>query len=146
MAGVHARLLPLLDRSQDGWNLERVFACAASEIAAELRLSQHAAERELDHALRLQHLPAVAARLRAGELDRVRVVVLLETCTDLSQAHRDQLLSQVLPGAGTLTAAKLKARAQRVAIALDPGWAERRYREAIRRRRVVRYLNEDGTV
>jgi len=128
------------------WTAERVFGSAACEISCELRISELSAKRELQRADDVEALPSVAAALRAGEIDRTRVVVLLDVCSDLSLDHRDKVVAAVLPKAGRMTPGKLRAEAQRLAIALDPQWAERRYREAVRRRRVVRYINADGTV
>ena len=128
------------------WTAERMFGSAACEISCELRISDLSAKRELQRAEDLEALPTVAAALRAGEIDRTRVVVLLDTCFGLSDAHRDRVIAEVLPGAGGVPPAKLREKAQRIAIALDPQWAERRYREAVRRRRVVRYITADGTV
>jgi len=145
MAEVHRRAIGA-HAHEALWTAERVFGSAACEIACELRVSELSAQRELQRADDLQALPTVAAALRAGEMDRTRVVVLLEVCADLTAEHRDRVVAAVLPKAGRMTPGKLRAEAQRLAIALDPQWAERRYREAVRRRRVVRYINADGTV
>jgi uncharacterized protein DUF222 len=125
---------------------ERQLDLAAAEISAELRLSHFAAERELSYGLDLEELPRVAAALRAGDLDRVKAVVLLEALRDLAEAHRDKILDAVLPVAATVPVSDLKGRVQRLAMALDPAWAERRYRTALKHQKVVHYLAEDGTV
>ena len=83
-----ARRPPLHVTAPDGLTAERQLDLAAAEISAELRLSQFAAERELSYGLDLQELPRVAAALRAGELDRVKAVVLLEALRDLAETHR----------------------------------------------------------
>jgi len=140
------RRAPLHLNHGKGWTPERVFDSAATEIAAELRVSKQHAANELDHAQNLEELPAVAAALRAGEVDRTRAVVLLQVCAFLSVEHRVKLIDELLPVAGTIPAGTLRARAQRMAIALDPEWAERRYVDAVRQRRVVFYIAEDGTV
>jgi len=145
MAEVHRRAIGA-HAHEALWTAERVFGSAACEIACELRISDLSAKRELQRADDLEALPTVAAALRAGQIDRTRVVVLLEVCADLTPEHRDRIVAAVLPKAGRMTPGKLRAEAQRLAIALDPEWAERRYREAVRRRRVVRYINADGTV
>src|SRR3954462_15793781 len=130
----------------EGGAPERVFDSAASQLTAELRVSRTTAERELGYPPGLEAMPQIAAALRAGELDRVKAAVLLSACRDLSDEHRAKLLEQVLPGAAAVRVSALKARVQRISIALDPGWAERRYREAVRERKVTHYLAEDGTV
>jgi hypothetical protein len=128
------------------WTPERRFDSAVCEIVAELRVSKPYATHELEYAQAIEALPTVAAALRAGNLDRNRALVLVEVCAELSDEHRDQLLAEVLPVAGSLPAATLRAKAQRLAIALDPDLAERRYREAVRDQKVVCYIAEDGTV
>ena len=140
------RRAPLAFDHSAVWTEERRFDAAACELVAELRVSKPYAKHELGYAQDLEAMPAVAAALRAGQLDRNRVLVLLDVCVGLSEAHRDVILAEVLPTAGAVPPAKLRDHAQRLAIALDPEWAERRYREAVRRRRIVRYLNQDGTV
>jgi len=128
------------------WTPERVFDCAAYEILAELRVSKPYATHELGYAVDLEAMPTVAAALRSGELDRTRVLVLLDVCAGMSDAHRETIIAELLPTAGIVPPAKLRAEAQRIAMALDPEWAERRYREAVKNKRVVRYINQDGTV
>ena len=141
-----ARRAPLAFDSAAGWTQGQRFDSAASELVAELRVSKPFATHELEHAQDLEAMPTVAAALRAGEIDRNRVLVLLDVCLGLSDAHRDTILTEVLPTAGAVPPAKLRAQAQRIAIALDPEWAERRYRISLREQRVVCYIADDGTV
>jgi hypothetical protein len=129
---------PLLD---PGERLE----AAAEEIRAELRLTRRAAAAELDRALCVAAVGRVAAAVRDGVLDRRRAVVLAEACADLPVEHAEALLDHVLPEAASVTATQLGQAVRRVAVALDPGWAERRYRAAVRQRRLVGYLHPDGT-
>jgi len=140
------RRAPLAFEHGQVWTPERRFDSAACELVAELRVSKPYATRELGYAQDLEAMPSVAAALRAGVIDRNRVLVLLDVCSDLSPAHRDAIVAEVLPTAGIVPPAKLRAQAQRLAIALDPEWAERRYRAAVKNKRVVRYVNDDGTV
>lgn len=111
----------------------------------ELLLTRRSADTEVGHATAVAGLPQVADALRSGVLDRRRAIVLADACTDLTDQQTANLLDTVLPQAGTLTATALAARVRQVAIALDPAWAERRYRQAVRQRRVVGYLDRDGT-
>ncbi|MDT4923207.1 MAG: hypothetical protein QOG01_920, partial [Pseudonocardiales bacterium] len=127
------------------WTPEQVFESAVDEIRAELRLTRRSARRELEHADTVAAVPRVAQALRAGVLDRARAVVLAEGCADLTPEQAATLVDEVLAGAGAVTVTALAQRVRRVALALDPGWAERRYRAAVRERRVIGYLNEDGT-
>src|SRR3954462_14041604 len=141
-----ARRAPLRFDHDEAWTPERRFDSAVAEIVAELRISHPTAQRELGYALDLEEQPRVAAALRAGQLDRVKAVILTQACADLTEEHRAEILDAVLPTAATMRVSALKAKVQRIAIALAPGWAERRYREAVRERRVVHHLAEDGTV
>ena len=127
------------------WTPEQVFESAVDEIRAELRLTRRAARRELTRAEAVAALPRVAAALAAGALDRGRAIVLADGCLDLTEAQTATLLDEVLPDAAAVTAPGLADRVRRVAIALDPDWAERRYRQALEERRVIGYLHPDGS-
>jgi hypothetical protein len=124
---------------------DRVFDSAASEIRAELGLTRRAAERELGYAETVASVPQVAQALSAGQLDRTRAIVLAEGCWDLTVEQQATVLKELLPCAGQRTASELADRLRKLAVALDPGWAERRYKQAVRERRVVCYLNQDGS-
>ena len=124
---------------------DEIFEYAVDEVRAELRMTRRTARRELDHAVTVAAVPAVLAALAAGQIDRARAIVLAEGCWDLTDTQAEKLLAEVLPEAGEVTAGTLSDRVRRVAVALDPAWAERRYREAIRDRRLIGYLNPDGS-
>src|SRR5690606_11736132 len=51
----------------------------------------------------------------------------------------------LLPRAGRLTTAGLRREIAKLALALDPAWAGRRYRQAVKTRRVIGYRNDDGS-
>jgi hypothetical protein len=138
-----ARRDPMLGGKR--WTPMEMFESAVDEIRAELRLTRRSARRELTHADLVSEVPRVAAALERGELDRGRAIVLAEGCADLAAEHATELLDRLLPDAGTVTSTGLAERVRRVAIALDPDWAKRRYTEAVRERRVVGYLNDDGS-
>jgi hypothetical protein len=127
------------------WTDEQVFFSAVEEVRAELRLTARGAAAEVQRAVDVLALPAVADALAAGRIDRARAIVLAEACADLTPEQAAKLLGEVLPGAGTVTCTGLAARVKRVAMTLDPGWAERRYRQAVQERRVIGYLAEDGS-
>src|SRR3954470_2154568 len=98
-----ARRAPLsFDHDDEAWTPERRFDAAVAEIVAELRISRPTAERELGYALDLADQPRVVAALRAGQVDRVKAVILTQACTDLSEAHRQEILDAVLPTAATM--------------------------------------------
>jgi hypothetical protein len=136
MAGV-----PLAER----WSAERIFESGVDEIRAQLLFTRRSARRELENADAVVSSPRVFAALTAGLLDRARAIVLAEGCLDLTDAQTTTVLDRLLPEAGRLTTSQLAERLARLAIALDPAWAERRYRQAVRERKVVGYLNPDGS-
>jgi hypothetical protein len=78
-------------------------------------------------------------------IDRQRAIVLVEGSWDLTPTQTDALLDEVLAVVGTMTATGLADKVRRVAIGLDPAWAKRRYADAVRERKVVGYLNRDGS-
>ena len=68
-----------------------------------------------------------------------------DLCADLTAEQVDVVCGRLLPKAARLTTGELAARIKKLAIALDPEWAGRRYATAVRERNVIGYLNEDGT-
>lgn len=118
------------------------------EIAAALTLTENAAARELGLAETLVwRLPTVHAALRAGKIDRAKAWVFADHLGDeeLTDAQITRVLAALLPQAPGLTTGQLRARLQRMIIAIDPEAARRRYQAALRERRVVCYLDRDGT-
>ncbi|MDT4916175.1 MAG: hypothetical protein QOH89_875, partial [Pseudonocardiales bacterium] len=127
------------------WTPDKVFESAVDEVRAELLLTRRSARREVGYAEAVVAFPRVLAALQCGHLDRGRAIVLAEGCLDLTAEQAGELLDRLLPGAAAVTAYGLAERVRRVAIALDPEWAHRRYKEAVRDRRVIGYLNDDGS-
>ena len=127
------------------WTSEQIFASAVEEIRAELRLTRRAAQTELATADGVARLPQVMRALAEGRIDRRRAIVLAEGCLQLTDAQAGVLLGHLLPDAATVTATRLAEKVQTLAMALDPAWAEHRYRQAVRDRKVVGYLNQDGS-
>lgn len=124
---------------------EQIVDSAADEIRAELLLTRRGALRELEHAVLVCAQPRVFTALEQGGLDRARAIVLAEGVADLLPEQSERLLDTLLPEADRRTVTGLAERVRRVAVALDPAWAERRYRQAVHERRVIGYLNDDGT-
>jgi hypothetical protein len=127
------------------WTPEQIFESAVDEVRAELRLTRRSARRELDHADAIASAPRVMQALTSGAIDRTRAIILANGCFDLADEQHDALLDAVLPDAAGVTATRLAEKVQRAAIALDPAWAERRYKQAVRDRKVIGYLNSDGS-
>ncbi|RZT85143.1 uncharacterized protein DUF222 [Pseudonocardia sediminis] len=119
---------------------------AADEVRAALVWTRRAAETETDFAWALVHrLPLVFAALDAGDVDRARAWVFVHHVGDLTDAQIHTVCTALLPIAGRLTTGQLGERLRRMVLELDPEYYERRYRRSVRERRVICYLDADGT-
>ena len=119
---------------------------SADEIRAALVLTLRAAESQfwLAHDL-VTRLPQVHAAMHAGMLDEPRARVFSEWTTELSPEQARAVCAALLPRAPKLTAGQLIEQMKKLAIAVDPDWARRRYEQAIADRKVVGYRNADGS-
>lgn len=116
------------------------------EIAAALTLTELAAWHEHTLAETLVHrLPDVHAALACGDIDRGKAAVFADLLEPLTDTQNARICAALLPKARGLTTGQLRYRLRRMVIAIDPDAARRRYNEALRRRRVICYLDEDGT-
>ncbi|MFW6092240.1 MAG: DUF222 domain-containing protein, partial [Actinomycetota bacterium] len=93
----------------------------------------------------LDRLPMLGEAMLAGELDEPRARAFVSWTEGLTDEQAVQVCGQLLPEAPGLTVGELIDRIKRLAIAIDPGWAERRYKEKVRGRRVAGSRNPDGT-
>ncbi|MGQ0630395.1 MAG: DUF222 domain-containing protein, partial [Sporichthyaceae bacterium] len=124
---------------------------SADEVRAALGLTRTAAESLLGLAESVcVRLPELHAAMAAGELDEPRARLLAEWTADLSQEHAHGICNALLPRCALtanpmLTTGQLREQIKRLAIALDPDWAQRRYENALRERRVAGIRNADGT-
>ncbi|MGQ0632135.1 MAG: DUF222 domain-containing protein [Sporichthyaceae bacterium] len=124
---------------------------SADEVRAALGLTRTAAESLLALAESIcVRLPELHAAMAAGELDEPRARLLAEWTADLSQEHAHGICAKLLPLCALtanpmLTTGQLREQIKRLAIALDPDWAQRRYENALRERRVAGTRNGDGT-
>jgi hypothetical protein len=64
----------------------------------------------------------------------------------VTSAQAAAICARLLPLAPRLTTAQLRGRLWRAVLAIDPGWARRRYTRAVRGRAVTAVLADDGTV
>jgi hypothetical protein len=104
---------------------------AADEIRAALAWTRRAADRELDFAEALVlRMPAVFTALETGRIDRGKAWVFADLCADLTPEQAEVVCTRLLPHASRLTTGELAARIKKLAIALDPQWAARRYGRA----------------
>ena len=119
---------------------------SADEIRGALVWTRAAASNQLSLAWDLiDRLPEVFAALDDGALDVPKTRVLSEWTTGLTDEQAHHICARLLPEAPTLTTGQLAERVKKLAIAIDPAWARRRYEEAVRTRKVVGYRNDDGT-
>ncbi|HEX5346770.1 MAG TPA: DUF222 domain-containing protein [Pseudonocardiaceae bacterium] len=119
---------------------------AADEIRAALMLTRRAADAQfwLAHDL-MTRLPAVHATMDAGVLDEPRARVFSEWTTGLVPEAARAVCAQLLPQAPGWTMGQLIEQIKKLAIAVDPDWARRRYEQALADRKVVGYRNADGS-
>ncbi len=92
-----------------------------------------------------RRLPILGEAMLAGTLDEPRAVAFIRWTVGLTDEQAALVCEQLVPRASSWTVGELIERIQRLALAIDPAWAERRYAEAVRRRRVVGTRNDDGT-
>ncbi|HEX6469777.1 MAG TPA: DUF222 domain-containing protein, partial [Streptosporangiaceae bacterium] len=119
---------------------------SADEIRAALAWTRSAATSQLDLAWDLlDRLDMVYAALDAGAIDLPKAKVFCEWTTDLTDDQAHRICDHLLPEAPELTTGQLCERIKKMAIAVDPDWARRRYHQAIRDRKIVGYQNDDGT-
>ncbi len=119
---------------------------SADEVRAALVLTRRAAHTQfwLAHDL-VNRLPQVHAAMDAGVLDEPRARVFSEWTTELSPGQTRAVCAALLPRAPGLTTGQLIEQIKKLAIAVDPDWARRRYEQALADRKVVGYRNADGS-
>lgn len=119
---------------------------SADEIRAALVLTRRAAEAQfsLAHDV-LTRLPAAHSAMEAGMLDEPRARVFSEWTAELSPEQARAVCAALLPRAQRLTTGQLTEQIKKMAIAIDPEWAQRRYEQAVAERKVVGYRNPDGS-
>ncbi|MGH8573802.1 MAG: hypothetical protein ACREX8_14690, partial [Gammaproteobacteria bacterium] len=90
-------------------------------------------------------MPAVHAEMLAGLVDRDRALVFVQHLAGLPAELIAKVLDAVLAAAPGLTTGQLVEQIKKLAIAVDPDWARRRYEQAVADRKVVGYRNADGS-
>jgi hypothetical protein len=119
---------------------------SADEIRGALSWTRTAANTQLTLAWDLHtRLPRVFKALDAGLIDVPKAKVFSEWTQGLTDDQAQQICDRLLPHAPALTTGQLTERIKKMAIAIDPDWARRKYEQAVRDRKVVGYRNEDGT-
>ncbi|HEY7468717.1 MAG TPA: DUF222 domain-containing protein [Acidimicrobiia bacterium] len=153
LAHVQARLLEAMVAvagavaAETRWGDEQtVFDLSSSEIGAGLSWTRGAAEFHLGFAQDLvDRYPRVWEALDSGHIDLPRARVLVEQTRHLPSELCDRVCEQVLDKASNQTTGQLRARLQRLVIAVDPDSARKRYEDGVSGRRVVSEHNDSGT-
>lgn len=115
------------------------------EAAAVLTLTGRSASALLELSRRLGRLPATAAMLAAGLIDRARAAVIADHTALLPGDHAVAVQDAVLPRAPYLTTGQLAAACQRAVAAWDPQAAIRRRQQAEKDARVETWAEAAGT-
>ncbi len=119
---------------------------APDEARAALVWSRRRADSAFDLAWNLhRRLPALGEAMLAGELDEPRASAFIRWTSGLTDTQAAWVCERLISRAPAWTVGELIEHTQRLVLAIDPDWAEKRYREAVRRRRVVGMRNDDGT-
>lgn len=134
------------DRVSDITGLPDGTPGAVDEVAFALTWTTCAAGRQVRFATDVvQRYPAVHAAFDAGVIDWPKAKVLVDEVTGLDDETARRVQAGVLPKAPGWTTGQLRARLRRLVLTADPAAARRRREEGVRKRRVVRHLEEDGT-
>lgn len=105
---------------------------AADEPRAILHLTRHAAETELWTGWELRSaFPTVMDAHRDGTLDWARARLFPETLHNLTEEQLAIITERVLPAAPEQTTGELRARLRAEALAIDPTWHQRAYKERV---------------
>jgi hypothetical protein len=122
------------------------FELASSEIRAALTWTRRAAESHLDLALCLvEKYPQVWSALHRGTIDLPRARVIINQTCHLDRDTSRAVAHAALELAGRQTTGQLRARIQRLVIAVDPGSARRRYEQSLEERRITAEPTSSGT-
>jgi hypothetical protein len=117
----------------------------AEEVGALLKLTGRSANDLLELTRRLERLPATAAMLAAGLIDRRRAEIIADHLAFLSDAHAAAVQDAVLPRAPDLTTGELGSACQKAVKACDPEAAIRRRKKAEKEARVETWAEAAGT-
>ena len=124
----------------------RVTRDAVGQVALALRLSDYGAGGLIHLAVTLGwRLRATAAALADGRIDLYRARLIVEATSVLSEDAARAVEAKVLPGAGELAQAQLRAKLRQAVIAVDPQGADQRRTDAERHASVSLYPDPDGT-
>ncbi|GGO19873.1 hypothetical protein GCM10010116_39850 [Microbispora rosea subsp. aerata] len=119
---------------------------APDEARAALVWSRRRADSAFELAWNLhRRLPVLGQAMLDGRLDEPRAVAFIRWTTGLTDDQASWVCEHLVHQASSWTVGELIEHIQRLVLAIDPQWAEKRYKEAVRRRRVAGTRNDDGT-
>ncbi|NEE01397.1 HNH endonuclease signature motif containing protein [Phytoactinopolyspora halotolerans] len=119
---------------------------APEEARAALVWSRSRAGRVFGFAYDIHHrLPMLGQAMLAGVLDEPRAQAFVSWTDGLDDDQAGYICAFLLPDAPGMTVAELIDAIKKAAIAIDPEFAEKKYRKAIRGRRVVGSRNPGGS-
>jgi uncharacterized membrane protein YgcG len=90
-------------------------------------------------------LAVLGEAMLAGTLDEPRARAFVEWTQGLTDAQAETVCEQLLPEASGLMVGELIDRIKRACLVIDPEWAAKKYREAVRTRGVAGSRKLDGT-
>ncbi|WP_283133976.1 HNH endonuclease signature motif containing protein [Rhizohabitans arisaemae] len=119
---------------------------SSDELRPALVWSRRRAGSRFDEAWDLMsRLPMVHAALERGRIDAVKARAFAAWTRGLADEQARAVCGRLLPLAEAVTVAALVDAVGRAAVAIDPEWAERRFKAGVRERRVAGSRNPDGT-
>jgi len=131
----------------DRWGgREEVRDLAADEIAAGLAWTDVAASRRVDFAVAcVRRLPGLHEAMLAGLVDYPRAKLMVDGTECLSEAKARAVVDSLLDKATTRTRSQLGPMLRRRVARADPAAAQRKRDNALEKRKVALYPDEDGT-
>jgi hypothetical protein len=115
------------------------------ELAVPLTLTARGADQLLDFACRLDRLPRTRAALAAGEIDRMKALVITDEVSCLDGDHAAAVEAAVIGRAPGQTTGQLRAATRRAVFAADPAAARKQREKAEKDARVEIWSEYSGT-
>jgi hypothetical protein len=122
----------------------RIAEHVADEVAAELTLTTRSAVRLLDVAHGLERLAEVNDALLSGRIDWARACLFVEELAVLDDAAAQSVVERLIDPAAGWTTGQLRAALARAVLAVDPGAAGRRKKQASKETRVELWHEPSG--
>ncbi|GAA4823420.1 hypothetical protein GCM10023201_06810 [Actinomycetospora corticicola] len=111
---------------------------AGKIVAASLGWSESYGAARVEFARQvLERLPVLGEQMQSGRLEERKASIVVDLVADLDDDQARAVVEEIVESAPSLGYAALRALVGRVAMAVDPAWAERRRAAGIARRRVA---------